>query len=49
MYDEKSVILYNQDIENNSINKSISMITNLLINSNNITQTSQVTEIASLT
>lgn len=42
MYDEKSVILYNQDIENNSINKSISMITNLLINSNNITQTSQV-------
>ena len=43
MYNEKSVILYNQDIENNPINKSISMITNLLINSNNITQTSQVT------
>lgn len=43
MFNEQSVILYNQDIENNSIKKSISMITNLLINSNNLTQTSQVT------
>ena len=43
MFNEESVILYNQDIENNSIKKSISMITNLLINSNNLTQTSQVT------
>ncbi len=43
MFNEESVILYNQDIENNSISKSISMITNLLINSNNLTQTSQVT------
>ena len=43
MFNEESVILYNQDIENNSISKSISMITNLLINSNNLTSTSQVT------
>ena len=43
MFNEQSVILYNQDIENNSIKKSISMITNLLINSNNLTQSSQVT------
>lgn len=43
MFNEQSVILYNQDIENNSIKKSISMITNLLINSNNLTQTSKVT------
>lgn len=43
MFNEESVILYNQDIENNSISKSISMITNLLINSNNLTPTSQVT------
>ena len=43
MFNEQSVILYNQDIENNSIKKSISMITNLLINSNNLTPTSQVT------
>ncbi len=42
-FSEKSVILYNQDIENNSIDKAINLITNLLINSNSLTSTSTVT------
>ena len=42
MYNEKSVILYNKDIEDNSIKKSMNMIINLLINSNNLSQTSNI-------
>ena len=43
MFNEKSVILYNKDIENNSIEKAIEMITNLLINGELLNKSSSIT------